>query len=101
MEEKVEKRTRKKKAEEAPEEEVKTWWNDGRLAKSLGLGLLFLSVIMVVAFVSHIFSASADQSHLANTSLNTLGDSSLRMNNKMGRLGAVLAHFFIDNLFMF
>lgn len=101
MEEKVEKRTRKKKAEEAPEEEVKTWWNDGRLAKSLGLGLLFLSVIMVVAFISHIFSASADQSHLANTSLNTLGDSSLRMNNKMGRLGAVLAHFFIDNLFGF
>lgn len=99
MEEKVEKRTRKKKAEESPEEEAKTWWNDGRLAKSIGLGLLFLSVIMAIAFISHIFSASADQSHLVNTSLNTLGDTSLRMNNKMGRLGAVLAHFFIDNLF--
>jgi hypothetical protein len=46
-------------------EELK-WWNDGRISKTIGLGLLIFAFIVLVAITSHIFSAAADQSEINN-----------------------------------
>jgi S-DNA-T family DNA segregation ATPase FtsK/SpoIIIE len=75
------------------------WWKDGRLGKIAGMGLLLCSFIFAVAFTSYLFTVSDDQSDLLNNATGALTDSTLKVHNTLGRLGAVLAHVFIDKLF--
>jgi S-DNA-T family DNA segregation ATPase FtsK/SpoIIIE len=80
-------------------EEKLQWWRDGRLTKIAGMGLLLSSFILAVAFTSYLFTVADDQSELLNNATRTLVDNSVKVHNTLGRLGAVLAHLFIDNLF--
>lgn len=83
-----------------PEKEEKIlWWKDGRLIKIAGMGMIFLSFMMAAAFTSYIFTVSDDQSEVMNNATSALADNSIKVNNSLGRLGAVLAHLFIDRLF--
>ena len=63
------------------------------------MSLLLSSFILVVAFTSYLFTVSEDQSEVFNNAAHTLTDSTVRVHNTLGRLGAVLAHVFINNLF--
>lgn len=91
-----EKKGAKKKEEKEPEPK---WWNDGRLAKISGLSLVLFSFILLVAFTSYLFTVAADQSEVLNTGASALGDKTVHVSNALGRLGAWLAHAFINNLF--
>ena len=75
------------------------WWRDGRLGKIAGMGLLLGSFILAVSFTSYLFTVSDDQSDVINNATGALIDNSLKVHNTLGRLGAVLAHVFIDRLF--
>jgi S-DNA-T family DNA segregation ATPase FtsK/SpoIIIE len=96
--------TRKKASAKAgdfePEGEEKLqWWKDGRVSKIAGMALLLGSFILAVSFTSYLFTVTDDQSDLLNNTTRALMDNSLKVNNALGRLGAVLAHVFINNLF--
>ncbi len=81
-------------------DEIKTsWWNDGRLTKLIGLGLLLFAMILFTAFTSFLFNAPADQSDVSTRALQSLTDNAVKVNNRMGRLGAILSQFFINDLF--
>ncbi|MCW3124390.1 MAG: cell division FtsK/SpoIIIE, partial [Bacteroidetes bacterium] len=84
---------------EAEGEEKLQWWKDGRLSKLTGMALLTFAFLLAVAFTSYLFTVTEDQSDLLNNSARALMDNSLKVNNTLGRLGAVLAHVFIDKLF--
>ena len=87
-----------KKAKDDKEPEP-TWYNDGRLAKVSGLALILFSFILAVAFTSYLFTLADDQSEMMNGGLATLADNTVQVKNALGRLGAWLAHQFINNLF--
>jgi hypothetical protein len=82
-------------------EELK-WWNDGRISKTIGLGLLIFSFIVLVAITSHIFSAAADQSEINNRAGKAaLMDNGAKVSNSMGRIGALLSYLLVERLFGF
>lgn len=87
-----------KKAKEDKEPET-NWRNDGRLAKTTGLALILFAFLMAVAFTSYLFTLADDQSEVMNGGLSTLTDSSVKATNALGRLGAWMANFFMDELF--
>lgn len=94
-------RAKKPKKAAAEEEQPATgdkWWNDGRGAKIAGLGLILFSFILAVAFTSYLFTLADDQSEVAN-GIGSFTDGSVQVKNALGRLGAWLAHSFINNLF--
>ncbi len=91
-----EKKAAKKIKEEGP---IAKWWNDGRASKISGLVLMLFSFVLAVSFTSYLFTLADDQSEIINSGLSTLGDNSIEVKNSMGRLGAWLANFFINNLF--
>ena len=86
-----------KKTKGDKEPEV-TWYNDGRLAKKRAGPHLF-SFALAVAFTSYLFTLADDQSEMINGGLAALADNTIQAKNAMGRLGAWLAHQFINNLF--
>ena len=92
------KRTKKAAAEEEQPAVGDKWWNDGRGAKIAGLGLILFSFILAVAFTSYLFTLADDQSEVAN-GIGSFTDGSVQVKNSLGRLGAWLAHSFINNLF--
>lgn len=74
---------------------------DGRAIKILGLLLLLFSFFLAVALTSFLFTIEEDQSLVHGNSLQTLTDNSIRAQNALSRLGAVIANFFFNNLFGF
>ncbi|MDB5283031.1 MAG: translocase FtsK [Bacteroidota bacterium] len=93
---------REKKAVKKPKETKPaepTWWNDGRMSKITGLFLMMFSFVLAVAFTSYLFTLADDQSELINGGVSTLTDNTVVVKNALGRLGAFLAHLFINNLF--
>ncbi len=91
----------KKPSKKAKEEEKSAghWWNDGRISKISGLGLILLSFMMLVAFTSYLFTLADDQSEVMNGGLSILADNTIHAKNALGRLGALMANLFINNLF--
>ena len=89
----------KAKGESKKKEPEPKWYNDGRLAKITGLGLLAFSFLMAVSFTSYLFTVADDQSEVMSGGISTLNDNTVHVHNALGRLGAWLAHLFINNLF--
>lgn len=94
-EKKMAKKTKKEEEEESP---IAKWWSDGRLSKVTGLLFILFSFLMAVAFTSYLFTLADDQSEVMQ-GLSSLGDNSVPVKNSLGKLGAWLAHAFINNLF--
>ena len=94
--------TREKKAVKKQKDDKEPelgWHNDGRLAKISGLTLILFSFVLAIAFTSYLFTLADDQSEMLNGGLATLADNTIHSKNALGRLGAWLAHQFINNLF--
>lgn len=91
------KKPKKAVAEEEPALGEK-WWNDGRAGKITGLCLILFSFILAVAFTSYLFTLADDHSEVAN-GIGSFTDNTVQVKNALGRLGAWLAHSFINNLF--
>ncbi len=76
---------------------VKDFFTDKRFVKVWGLFFMLLAVFLLLAFVSYLFSWKADDSMLDGRTLNwgLLTDTSVEVQNMMGRLGAITANLFI------
>ena len=92
---------KKKKEDFTSVDEEPSFWKDGRAAKIAGLFLLLFSFVLAVAIGSFLFTIEEDISLLHGNSMDTLTDGSVKVKNALGRLGAVLANIFFNNLFGF
>lgn len=74
---------------------------DDRFPKVVGLGLILLSLLLLFAFVSHLFTWRADQSVFSTlgSPWKQLFDPSIETENWLGRLGATVSHQFFYNWF--
>ena len=72
-----------------------------RLRKAAGFSLILLSVFLLLSFISYFFSWKADDAMLDGRTLNwgLLTDSTIQLENMMGRLGAIASHLFIKKWF--
>ena len=73
--------------------------NDERVPKLLGLLSLFVSIYLLVAFTSYLFTWQADQDKVLRNTLRNLFRGDLEMANWLGRLGAFVSHSFFYNWF--
>lgn len=60
-----------------------------------GFGLLLLSAILLVSMISYLFSWKNDQSQLSGSAFSFLFGSQAEVDNWLGRLGALLSHWFM------
>lgn len=72
---------------------------DERFQKITGLFFILLSVYMVIAFTSFFFTWKADSDKVNGPWLSLLFDSSVLVDNWLGKFGAILSHSFIQNWF--
>ena len=72
-----------------------------RLKKTTGLFLILFSVFMLLSFISYLFSWKFDDALLNGRLFNwaLLTDKQVAVDNMMGRLGAITAHWFIKKWF--
>ena len=69
------------------------FWNDRRFQLTFGLFLMIVSIFLLVAFISYLFTGKADQSViLANQEM---PESAREIRNWLGLAGALVSHFFI------
>ena len=80
---------------------VKSFFGGDQLKRVLGLFLLLLSVFLSLAFISYLFSWKYDDAVLDGRTFNwaLLTDKETVVDNIMGRLGAITAHWFIKQWF--
>ncbi|MEO7923851.1 MAG: DNA translocase FtsK 4TM domain-containing protein [Chitinophagaceae bacterium] len=89
------------KAFRAEKEESIDWKSlarDERTWKIVGAIFLLIAVFLAVAFVSYLFTWKEDQA-VAQQGLGALLDNDKPVANLLGRLGAVVSHFFIFKAF--
>ena len=81
--------------------EMKSFFRSGRLQKTFGLFLVLLSFFLLLAFSSYMFSWKFDDALLDGRIFNweLLTDRDVTVDNFMGRLGAIAAHWFIKKWF--
>ncbi|NVO02927.1 MAG: DNA translocase FtsK 4TM domain-containing protein [Bacteroidetes bacterium] len=70
---------------------------DEKFHKVIGLFLTLFSIFLFVSFTSYLFTWKADDHIFSSSSI--LFDSALKVDNVMGKLGAIFAHLFIKNWF--
>lgn len=68
---------------------------NGQLPFIAGVFLILLSVFLLIAFVSYVFTGSADQDVLQESVENVLSKLDKKTNNTLGWFGANIAHWFI------
>jgi S-DNA-T family DNA segregation ATPase FtsK/SpoIIIE len=73
--------------------------DDERLPRMTGLVLVLVSLYLVIAFTSYLFSWKIDQDKVFRFSWSLLFTSGVEISNSLGRLGAILSHTFFYNLF--
>src|SRR5690554_6788840 len=99
---KPEKKTAAKKAKKGASLSSLYTKVDRRKAKSIsGSILLLLSVYLLFAFISYLFSWKADQDLIVSTTFFDFifGDSEVEVENWLGKLGAWTAHLFMYRWF--
>ncbi len=67
---------------------------DERVPKLMGIFCIFLSLYLLVAFVSYLFTWQADQDRVLRFSWKLFTQSDLSMANWLGRLGAIVSNMF-------
>jgi S-DNA-T family DNA segregation ATPase FtsK/SpoIIIE len=78
---------------------IETLLRDERMPKLVGLLLLLFSFYAFVAFTSYLFTYSEDYDWVDDFHFDMLFGSEVEAANWLGVLGAMVAHFFIYNLF--
>lgn len=72
---------------------------DERLHKITGLTLILLSVFMLIAFTSFFFTWTADNDKVAGSWWDLLATSSIKVDNWLGKFGAIWSHLMIQKWF--
>lgn len=72
---------------------------DRRFQLILGFSLLFISIFLLVSFISYLFTGKADQSVVGSILNTSLGDSGKEVSNYLGVTGAIVSHYFIFKWF--
>jgi hypothetical protein len=67
---------------------------DKRIPKVIGVLCLLLSIYLLVAFVSYLFTWKSDQDQVFNFSWGLFFDDSLKVENLLGRFGAIVSNVF-------
>ena len=70
-------------------------FTDGRFARISGFFIILLGVFLLLAFSSYLLSWKLDSNILDNNDAGFLIDSSVKVHNWTGKLGAWMAHLFI------
>lgn len=65
----------------------------------IGLGLILFSIYLLIAFVSYLFTWKIDQSKVELPLVEFLFDSSILVENWLGKIGAITSHVFIYQWF--
>src|SRR5688572_10704628 len=68
---------------------------DERTWKIIGAVSLAISILLFIAFISYFFTWKEDQDKVQRGGLSILMDDNIIVSNLLGRLGAVVSHFFI------
>ena len=75
---------------------LKSFFNDERLHKSIGLFLILLSIYLFIAFTSYLFSWELDQSIIDGQPISfVFNGQETEVNNWLGKFGAYIAHRFL------
>ncbi|MBQ5574987.1 MAG: DNA translocase FtsK 4TM domain-containing protein, partial [Bacteroidales bacterium] len=90
---------RKKLEYESPVDKLVNFFKDERTKFALGLGMMLLTVIALLGFVSYLFTWKEDQSKFEIGIFRFLFNSDVEVANSGSKIGALLAHIFIHNLF--
>ena len=90
---------RKRSGQPAYLDKLRTFFSDERLHKVTGLFLLLLSVFMVIAFTSFFFTRNADYDKISGSWWELISRQDLKVDNWLGKFGALLSHVFIDQWF--
>ena len=72
---------------------------DERYSKLLGLLMMMMALYLFVAFISYLFTWKVDQDIVMGKSWLFLFETGIRVDNMLGRLGAMVSHLFFYNLF--
>ena len=89
---------RKKLEYESPVDKLVNFFKDERTKFALGLGMMLLTVIALLGFVSYLFTWKEDQSKFEIGIFRFLFNSDVEVANSGSKIGALLAHIFIHNL---
>lgn len=89
----------KKKAKEAEVDDESKVKRSDQIKISIGVLLLAFVIIMVVSFISYFFTWKSDQSLSNYGFFEALFKSDIQVENKAGKLGAIIANFFIRDTF--
>ncbi|MCB0643927.1 MAG: DNA translocase FtsK 4TM domain-containing protein, partial [Phaeodactylibacter sp.] len=73
--------------------------NDERVIKLIGLLCLFFGFYLLIAFTSYLFTWHIDYDKVSKLDFGELVSKNTQVANWLGRLGAVVSHFFFDLLF--
>lgn len=96
--EKEKERKKKKGGFFTPVKSLFQFFTDERLHRTIGLFLLLLSVYLLIAFTSFIFTGNDDQSQV-RLPFTEYFSSEVIVDNWLGKLGAITADFFITGMF--
>lgn len=83
------------KQEKEEKIDLKKIARDERTWKITGAVFLLISIFLFIAFISYFFTWKEDQDKVFRGSGSLLMDDSVRVANLLGRLGAIISHFFI------
>jgi S-DNA-T family DNA segregation ATPase FtsK/SpoIIIE len=72
---------------------------DERYSKLFGLLMMMMALYLFVAFISYLFTWKIDQDIVMGKSWLFLFETGIRVDNMLGRLGAMVSHLFFYNLF--
>lgn len=72
---------------------------DRRLHLSLGFLFLGISVFLLTAFISFIFTGKADQSVVEAIQVSGIKETGLEADNWLGMIGAIVSHYFVFHWF--
>ena len=78
---------------------LKIGLDDERIPKLLGVLFLFISIYLLIAFSSYLFTWRMDQDRVLRFSWRLLLESGMDMENWLGRLGAIVSNLFFYWLF--
>jgi len=83
------------KAEKEESIDWKALARDERTWKITGAVFLLLAIFLFIAFISYFFTWKEDQQKVFSSGLSILFENSVHVSNLLGRLGALVSHFFI------
>ncbi|MBO7481003.1 MAG: DNA translocase FtsK 4TM domain-containing protein [Bacteroidales bacterium] len=89
----------KKKGKEADVDDESKVKRSDQIKISIGVLFLAFVIIMVVSFISYFFTWESDQSLSNYGFFEALFNSDIQVENKAGKLGAIIANFFIRDTF--